>query len=238
MIVAIHQPQYLPWVPYLDKADSCDVFVYLDNVQFQKNGLQNRNQIKSANGPTWLTVPVHATLSNTIAETSIADARWQKKHVSSIEMNYARAPYVEWFRQQLKPIVQRDWTLLADLNIAVTEWLFTSMGVKCKRMRASDLRVTGASNELVMNICEAVGGKVYLSGQGAHAYNDENKFRERGIELQYQEYRNQHYSQCHPKLGFVPDLSALDLVLNLGPEAGEVMRAGRQRCDFALNHLL
>src|SRR5262245_45426803 len=121
MIVAIHQPQYLPWLPYCDKADSCDAFVYLDNVQYQKNGLQNRNQIKSATGATWLTVPVHASLSNSIAETAIAGSFWHKKHVRTIEMNYARAPYRDWFSSQLSKIIQGDWSRLSDLNIAVTE---------------------------------------------------------------------------------------------------------------------
>ena len=181
---------------------------------------------------------MHATLSKTIAETPIADARWQKKHVHSIAMNYARAPYIEWFHEQLKPLVERDWMQLADLNIAVTEWLFSCMGVNCKRVRASDLQLTGAADELVMNICEAVGAKVYVSGQGARAYNDEKKFQERGIELRYQEYRNQPYPQCHPKTGFVPDLSALDMVLNLGPGAGDLMRAGRQSRELTVNELL
>jgi WbqC-like protein family len=237
MIVAIHQPQYLPWVPYFDKAASCDVFVYLDNVQFQKNGLQNRNQIKSATGAAWLTVPVHASLTKTIAETPIADSHWQKKHIRSIEMNYARAPYLEWFYQHLKPLLESDWKTLAELNIAVTELLFTSMQINCKRVRASSLPVSGTADELVMNICEAVGAKVYVSGQGARAYHDEKKFLERGIELHYQEYRNQAYPQCHPKIGYVPDLSALDMVLNVGPSAGDVMRAGRQGCDLAVHHL-
>ena len=75
--------------PLCDKADSCDVFVYLDNVQFQKNGLQNRNQIKTATGPAWLTVPVHAALDKTITETKIVDARWKRKHINNIEMSYA-----------------------------------------------------------------------------------------------------------------------------------------------------
>jgi hypothetical protein len=238
MIVAIHQPQYLPWVPYFDKADSCDLFVYLDNVQFQKNGLQNRNQIKSVTGATWLTVPVHATLSKTIAETSIADPRWQKKHVRSIQTNYAKAPYIEWFNDQLKPLIERDWMLLADLNIAVTEWLFACMGINCKRIRASDLQVLGTGSDLVTNICRTVGAKVYVSGQGARAYHDERKFQELGIELHYQQYRNQPYPQCYPKLGFVPDLSALDLVLNAGPGAGQIMRAGKQQHDVVVGALL
>jgi hypothetical protein len=232
VIVAIHQPQYLPWLPYCDKADNCDVFVYLDNVQYQKNGLQNRNQIKTATGPTWLTIPVHATLSKMIAETGIADPRWQKKHIRSIEMNYARAPHLECFSGQLKPIMERDWTILADLNIAVTDWFFERLGIKCKRVRASDLSVAGEADDLVVNICEAVGAEVYISGQGARDYQDEKKFQERGIELRYQEYRNPPYPQCYSDIGFVPNLSALDLILNTGPQAREIMHAGRKPADM------
>ncbi len=228
MKVAIHQPQYLPWVPYCDKADNCDLFVYLDNVQYQKNGMQNRNQIKTATGPTWLTVPVHAALTKTIAETGIADPRWQKKHVRSIEMNYSRAPHLDWFAKELKPILEREWLTLADLNISVTDWIFDRLGVTCKRVRASELGATGSADELVVNICKAVGATIYISGQGARDYQDENKFKSCGIELQYQEYHNQPYSQCFPDTGFVADLSALDLILNAGPGAREVMHSGRK----------
>jgi hypothetical protein len=227
MIVAIHQPQYLPWVPYLDKLACCDLFVYLDNVQFQKNGLQNRNQIKGTTGAQWLTVPVHATLSHTVGQTRIADARWRTKHIKSVETNYARARYASWFREELRPILEREWVVLADLNIAVTDCLLKWFGISCKRLRASELGVDGKADELVVNICSAVGADVYLSGRGARNYQDETKFYRRGIEVRYQSYENQLYEQCYPEIGFLPNLSALDLVLNAGPQARNIMLAGR-----------
>jgi hypothetical protein len=232
MIVAIHQPQYLPWVPYCDKADRCDVFVYLDNVQYQKNGLQNRNQIMTATGASWLTVPVRASLSTTIAETRVADSRWRDKHIRTVEMSYSRAPYLNRFKEEVRPLLERDWELLADLNISVTEWMFENMGVKARRIRASELEVSGKADDLVINICLAVGANVYLSGQGARAYQNVKKFQEHGIELQYQEYRNQPYTQCHKELEFIPDLSALDLILNTGPSAREIMLAGRTEASL------
>jgi hypothetical protein len=227
MIVAIHQPQYMPWVPYCNKADCCDLFVYLDNVQFQKNGLQNRNQIKTATGATWLTVPVRASLSKTIAETEIADPRFREKHIRTVEMSYARAPYLGLFKEQVKPLLERDWAVLADLNVAITEWMFDSLNIKTRRVRASQLAVSGKAEDLVISICKAVGADVYLSGQGALAYQHEKTFQQHGIELQYQQYSNQAYPQCHPGAGFIPDLSALDLILNTGPKAREIMLAGR-----------
>ena len=87
MRVAIHQPQYLPWLPYCDKADQCDLLVHLDDVQFQRRGVQNRNQIKTPTGAQWLTVPVNASRDTLIQDVTIADALWQRKH-GSIEHNY------------------------------------------------------------------------------------------------------------------------------------------------------
>ena len=73
-VVAIHQPHYLPWQPYLAKVLACDVFIYLDSVQYQKNGVQNRNQIKTSQGTKWLTVPVHRTSQQTLHQTMVAVA--------------------------------------------------------------------------------------------------------------------------------------------------------------------
>jgi len=226
-IVAIHQPQYLPWIPYCDKADACDIFVYLDNVQFMRRGVQNRNQIKTPNGAQWLTVPVSAGRESLIKDVRIVrDQNWQKDHVLTIEHNYARAAGYKRFKDDLKMIIEQRWELLAELNIAVTEWMFAQLGVACQRVRASELDVSGAKDDLILAICKAVGADVYLSGQGAKAYQNEAKFRENGVELRYQAYYNQPYRQCFT--GFVPDLSALDLILNMGEEARAVMLAGRQ----------
>lgn len=227
MIVAIHQPQYFPWVPYCDKADACDCFVYLDTVQYQKNGVQNRNQIKTAQGAAWLTVPVRASGSLAIREIPLADATFAKRHLRSIDQNYARAAFVEQFRQGLRPILEREWTQLAELNIAVTEWMFAALGIETRRVRASQLNVAGSGEELVINICKALGAASYLSGHGAKAYQLDANFEAQGIELRYHEYRSQSYAQCFPTLGFIPDLSALDLILNHGPAARGIMLAGR-----------
>ena len=68
MIVSIHQPQYVPWLPYFSKIARADTFVFLDNVQFQKNGLHNRNELKNSNGRFWLTAPVSAHLGDKLKE--------------------------------------------------------------------------------------------------------------------------------------------------------------------------
>ena len=227
MIVAIHQPQYLPWLPYCDKAASCDLLVHLDNVQFQRRGVQNRNQIKTRTGAHWLTVPVNATQATTIREVTIANPHWHKKHIGSIEHNYCHAPFFRLFEEGLRPILVAGWENLCELNIAVTNWMFDSLEIECRRVRASDLKVLGAKDDLILGICDVVGAKTYLSGQGARAYQDEKKFEEHGIELRYQEYKSPSYPQCFPEIGFVADLTALDLILNAGPQAREIMHSGK-----------
>jgi len=232
MIVAIHQPQYLPWLPYCAKAAACDVFVYLDNVQFQKNGVQNRNQIKTAQGAQWLTVPVHASLDANLNKTPLADDRWSAKHLRTLQQSYARAPHVEML-DELGALILRSWASIADLNIAVTDWMFGRLGVGARCVRASTLGVAGHKSELVLAICQALGCDTYLSGSGAKAYQSAESFAAAGVGLRYHRYRHPEYSQCYPKLGFLPELSALDLLLNEGSAAPEFLSSGQLADEVA-----
>jgi len=218
-IVTIHQPQYLPWLPWFAKAAASDIFVYLDNVQYQKNGVQNRNQIKSASGPLWLTVPVRASLDMEIRSVPIDGNYWVGKHQKSLLQNYVKAPFFHLLTEEIFPILSREWTNLADLNIALTEWIFAYLGVQTRRIRASDLQATGNKQDLVINLCKELGASQYLSGMGASVYQHEENFKEQGIELRYFHSERREYPQQYPKRGFIPDLSIVDLLLNVGPEA-------------------
>ena len=93
MILSAHQVHYLPWLGYLDKIDRSDIFVLLDDVQYEKREWQNRNRIRTSKGWQWLTVPVHAHLSDRMMEVRIvAESSWRKDHVKSLEWNYSKAP--------------------------------------------------------------------------------------------------------------------------------------------------
>lgn len=218
-IVAIHQPQYLPWLPWFAKAAVSDIFVYLDNVQYQKNGVQNRNQIKSASGPLWLTVPVRASLDMEIRSVPVDGNHWVAKHQKSLLMNYAKAPFAHLLKEEIFPILAKEWANLADLNIALTEWIFTYLDVQTRRIRASELQAAGNKQGLVINLCKELGASQYLSGEGASAYQNEVDFKAQGIELRYFHFESPEYPQQYPKLGFVSGLSIIDLLLNVGPDA-------------------
>src|SRR3989442_9826531 len=129
MKVAIHQPQSLPWLGYLAKWAAADVFVFLDTVQYEKNGWQNRNRIKTAAGPQWLTVPVHARLGTPIDAVGVDTAQpWRERHLRAIENAYARAPYLARHHHALGPLYAAAWEPLAPAAVAPAEWLARAAG--------------------------------------------------------------------------------------------------------------
>ena len=119
MIISIHQPQYLPWLPYFSKIANSDIFVFLDEVQFQKNGIHNRNQLKNSQGKFWLTVPVSVKLGENINEINSIDSGWRKKHIKSIENNYSRSKNFNFFSDHIKDIILNHDPSLKNLNVSL-----------------------------------------------------------------------------------------------------------------------
>lgn len=232
MIVTIHQPSYLPWSPFLEKALRSDIFVLLDDVEFEKNSEQNRNRIKTAQGASWLTVPVNHHLHIRIPEVNIPEAQktWNIKHRKAIEQNYARAPFYQTVAPALFSLFNREWPRLLDLNLAVETFFFELAGFRGRVVRSSELPVSGIKSDRILSICMALGAKTYLSGPAGIDYLDLGSFAEHGIEILFQHYQHGQYPQLFPKAGFIPRLSALDLFMNvgIGADAGQAIRAGGQ----------
>ena len=150
---------------------SSDVFVYLDTVQFSKNGLQNRNQIKTAQGPGWLTIPVQQSLGQTIIQTQAADSSIFRKHFRTLEMNYAGSPGFKLWKGELEALLMSCSTSLVDAAIDTTEWMLSKLNIGSRRLRASELQgIGGKASELVASICGSLGATFYLSGSGALSY--------------------------------------------------------------------
>ena len=198
---------------------SADIFVYLDTVQFSKNGLQNRNQIKSRQGALWLTLPVRHEFGQTIAQTQIADPRAATKHWKTLEANYSHSAGFKRWHQELRDLLHTRATSLAEVAIASTEWMLEKLDVKTKRLRASELeRCEGQASKLVASICDELGAQMYLTGTGALAYLDQADF---SCDVSVQQWQPFEYSQQWD--GFVPDLSTLDLLLNCPDEAAHMI---------------
>lgn len=208
----------------MHKVMSADIFVYLDTVQFSKNGLQNRNQIKTANGPLWLTVPVKHQLGHSIAATEIADNRATEKHWKTLTASYSRTPGLELWRDELRALLTTPHHSLANVAIASTEWMLEKLNVNVKRMLASEIPgVQGKASELVASICTALGATEYLTGTGALAYLNLNDFSSFACRVLVQKWTTITYDQKYMQDGFTPDLSTLDLLLNCPDRAAAII---------------
>lgn len=226
--VAIMQPTYLPWLGYFALIDRVDVFVFLDSVQFERRSWQQRNQIKSGNGSLMLTVPVH---KKGLREQIIADVRikrgagFPENHVRAITLNYARAPYFDRYGPQLFGVIRRSYERLADLTIALTGWLADQLGITTRCLRSSALGAEGRKAELLADICRRLGAERYISPPGSRDYlHQSDAFDRSGIRVEYHDYEHPTYPQLHGP--FVSHLSAVDLLLNAGPESLELARRG------------
>ncbi len=223
--LVVLQPGYIPWLGFFDQMLRSDVFVYYDDVQFDKHGWRNRNRIKSPSGPIWLTVPVLSggRHGQRIQEVEIDNrVPWARKHMAAIVHNYARAPYLKNYIPQLEELLCKKWDLLVDLDMAVVLLMCEWLDIRRPIVRASELGIRGGKTERLLNICKHFQAKCYLSGDSAKEYLDFAVFSADGIDVEWQEYCHPVYPQLHGE--FFPYLSVLDLILNTGPEATSILK--------------
>ena len=224
MKAAIHQLQYWPGLRFFAKMRQADLFIYLDDVQFEKREFQNRNRIRTARGWQYLTAPVlsKGRFSQKINEVELENTGdWQADHLLAIKTNYARAPFFKQYLPGLEELYSRDYRLLADLAIATMDFLKEGFAIKTPVRFSSEFKVEEASSARLARLCAAAGADDYLSGAGAKAYLDPGVFSFAGIKLSWQDFKPRPYPQAFP--GFEPDMSALDLLLNCGPAAGDYL---------------
>jgi hypothetical protein len=224
MILAVHQPQYLPWLGYLHKIAACDLFIFLDDVQYKKREFQNRNKIKTPQGPLWLTVPVvtkHKQLQK-INEVMIDnETGWNGDHWKSIERNYAHADFLGEHRAFFEKLYGAGHDSLSALSMEIIEYMLSYLMINTTRKLSSEFNLTSTSTERIIDLCKKTGADAYLSGAGGKDYMDEALFQKNGIRLMYQDFKHPEYKQLHGK--FEPYLSAADLLLNCGPESRAIL---------------
>ncbi len=219
IIAGIHQLHYLPWLRYFEKIARTDTFIVLDNIQFNKNGWQNRNRVKTSAGATLLTVPVYEHYQQFLHEVRINNTvPWRKKHWATLEQAYRKAPYFNDHAPFLQATYAREWETLNALNRHMLEYFLQALGIPTRICYSSDLDVPGTATERLIHLIRAVGGTAYYSGAHAlDAYLDAQALEAAGITLVLQHWEPPCYPQLHG--AFLPDLSIVDLLMNGGPRA-------------------
>lgn len=218
--VAISQPTYLPWLGFFKMIDSVDAFVFLDNVQFQKQSWQSRNKIKdNQDGEIWLSVPIKShTLTEKILDIKIdlSKKNWQRKHLNSVKACLGKAPFSNSVVNLISESFAKNFTNLVDLNIDIIKNVTNEFSLTTQFYRASELDVSGRKTDLLLDIIKKLNADAYLANAGSKIYlqHEESRFNDLNIKLTYQNWSPPYYQQRGKE--FIDKLAWIDAVSYLG----------------------
>ncbi len=230
MIVAAHQPNFLPWLGFFDKLARADVLVLLDDVQFPRSGAgvwTNRVGVLVQGERRWLTVPIERAGRGRqrVRDVRIDDVQpWRRKLLRTLEQSYAKAPAFDEAFPFVQALVETEAQLLAEFNELTLRAIARELGLDGHRIRrSSEVEAGGQGTELLISLTRELGGSTYLSGDGAGGYQEDDRFTAAGVELRFQRYEHPVYPQRSPE--FVPGLSVIDALLHCGFEGTRALLA-------------
>jgi len=229
MVVTTHQPIFLPWPGLFYKALHADALVLLDRVQFPTGrGWMHRNRVKSDQGDHWLRVPVWKTGRGrqVIKDVAICDETdWRSRHLRSVRELYAHAPYLSDHLPALEEIYARRHASLFAFNLDLIRYLWSALGISATLRLQSDLDVTGSGTDLLANVCDAMKADTYIAPTVSEKYLDRHKLRDRNIEVAFVKFHPPVYPQLWGVFRY--NLSTLDVLLNCGPKARDIVARGQ-----------
>ncbi|MCD6266557.1 MAG: WbqC family protein [Deltaproteobacteria bacterium] len=225
MIISTYQPFFAPFSAFFAKAYLSDRMIVLDNVQFpQRTTWITRNRFKNDQGTLWITIPVwrKGLGLQRINEVRICpEGNWRKKHIASLTISYANAPYFKEHLGFVGEIFSDRFEKLIDLNMTIIHYLKKHLMIPTPLALQSDLGVKGKGNELLIKICRKMGASEYLAQKSAEKYLDKDLFSRAGIALDFFTPPSPVYPQLWG--AFIHNLSAFDLLFNCGPKSHEVL---------------
>ena len=214
MKITIHQANYFPYPGFFQKVSLSDVYVVLDKAQFQFD-TTNRNKIITPDG-SWTRISVPIKKGQKFFEIRNVeinnDLPWAEENWNLIQKSYNESPFFYLYKDFLDSIYKKRWNLIFD-------WL----DIKTEIILESELDVTGTSSKRLLNICKKLGADTYISGIGGKTYLDEKLFEKNKIILKYQNYNPIRYLQ-HMSKSFIPNLSIIDLLANVGSKSGKLLK--------------
>lgn len=222
-IVAIHQPNYIPWLGLFYKTYQSDIFVLLDDVQYSNVGTHNFHYIKTPQGSLRLKIPVEVKFGDKIMDVRTKDElNWKEKHLKSIESNYKKAPHFEQVFNDFKLLLADESKNLAELNGRIIKFIANKFGFKTEFLYSSSLDVASTRTERILDICNKLDCAVYYSGTGARIYQKEEDFLARGITLKYSEFAPFEYPQFWGD--FIANVTILDYLMHCGYDWEKVIQ--------------
>jgi hypothetical protein len=184
-----------------------------------------RNRFKSEQGMLWMTIPVwrKGLGFQKIREVRIARERsWARKHLASLNANYARAPFFEEHLGFLEELFTTQYEYLLDFNLAIIKYLLDVLRFHVRVVLLSELGLEAKEPALTVEICRKLKAGIFLAQRPARKFLDEDALRRHGAELRTFLPHPPVYPQLHGS--FLANLSAFDLLFSCGPRSAEIIR--------------
>jgi len=217
MLIAIHQPNYMPWLGYFAKMAYADKFIFLDDVQFSKNSYINRVQIKNNDNVKWLTAPVKSSFGLSINNIAFSQDDWPNRHLSSLYGSYAKSKAFNEVWPDIQEIYNSIDTsqLLSFSNIKIIKKVAKLLEIECDLLLSSEIDSRGNGDDRLISIVSEISkSATYVSGSGGSKYQDPGKFFDSGLGFEYIKFSHPSYLQSGEK--FQPGLSIIDAIFQLG----------------------
>ncbi len=217
-LIAILPPEYLPRLDVCGLASAVDGLILGDLFQYSRQSYQNRARIRTPQGRMWLSVPLVGGQAGTpIKQAQIASGTsWQRHHLQAIQFNYGTSPFYFHYEPELRELVGRKYERLADLTVASWHLLLKSLRVGTPVVCTSELPGSPAGFDAVRALFPRSDVLALPRLQSPTA-----------PPLRIWTFEERPYRQSFN--GFEEGLSALDLLMNYGPEAPAVLQNGMQR---------
>ncbi|MDD3167992.1 MAG: WbqC family protein [Eubacteriales bacterium] len=226
MKAAMMQPSFLPWQGFFELILKSDIFILLDDFQFSAQSYHQRNRLflnKDQIG--WYTVPVMKRISflSPLNQVKIdGEPNWRIKMWKRIQSNYAKAP----FYNDLAPWLE-TWLLgtadnIAAQNIAFIQYVSKLLNYKGEFRYSSELPSDKVRSERVEELLRWCNAAEYLCARGSFEYMLlDGVFPLKDISVSFQDFKPLPYRQIGNTREFIPYLSILDALMNIGPEKTE-----------------
>ncbi|HZV69809.1 MAG TPA: WbqC family protein [Saprospiraceae bacterium] len=234
-VVCIHQAAFVPWLGLIESMFATEHFVILDDVQYENGGYQNRNKIISKNGSDWITIPVSVKFKTQLNQVKIAPNYDPSSILKAIQSAYGRTIYFNEVMHDFTNILNNYLAgdLLCELNISLLKWIANKLNCKCKFVCSSELETNSRSKLVrIAEICSKLKATHLYTGTGMLDYCSPEEILNLGIIPIFHNYQQRHvkYKQRFHKNEFVPCLSILDLLFNMGYiYASEELKSSAQK---------
>lgn len=222
-IVSIHQPGYLPWLGFFKKMMYSDTFVFLDDAKYVKKQWHNRNQIRTGNGTSYLTVPTISHSGEKINDIKISyDEKWNINHKKTLYYSYHKTPFFNHYWEFFEELYSKKFETLLELNLEIINFIINELQINTKIIFSSELAITKKKSDLNLEICKRLDADIYLSGIQGKNYLIEDDFKKNEIEVQFQNFQHPEYEQYYKP--FIPNMASVDLLFNEGKKSNHILQ--------------